>query len=136
MVSIEVVRGVATASFLSSGLRRRNPTPRPHQKQDLSGALALTSHRPPPSFVPHSDVLVHVHAVGLEGLDRQIVVDKLSASEAGGKGATGFVPGRGVLGRVVECGLEVSNPLKKGEWVIGLLDVKKVRCHRNCPLDV
>ncbi|KAH9007136.1 hypothetical protein EDB86DRAFT_3114879 [Lactarius hatsudake] len=61
---------------------------------------------PPPSFVPNSHVLVQVHAVG--------------------KGATGFVPGRGVLGRVVECGLEVSSDiLRKGEWVIGLLDAKK-----------
>jgi hypothetical protein len=128
MVSIEVVRGVASASFLPSSFRRRDSAPRPHQKHDLSGALALTSHRPPPSFVPNSDVLVHVHAVGLEGLDRQIILDKLAASEAGGKRATGFVPGRGFLGRVLECGLEVSrNTLKKGEWVIGLLDAKKVR---------
>ncbi|KAH9077493.1 hypothetical protein EDB83DRAFT_2350325 [Lactarius deliciosus] len=93
MVSIEVVRGAASASFLRTGLRRRSSGPRMPKKRDLTGALALTSHRPPPS----------VHA-----------------------GATGFVPGRGVLGRVVECGLEVSSDiLRKGEWVIGLLDAKK-----------
>jgi hypothetical protein len=126
MVSIEVVRGVATASFLRAGLRRRNSSPRHPKKKDLAGALALTSHRPPPSFVPNSHVLVQVHAVGLEGLDRQIVSDRL------GKGATGFVPGRGVLGRVVECGLDVSSDiLRRGEWVIGLLDAKKVRRHRR-----
>ncbi|KAI0002942.1 hypothetical protein BJV74DRAFT_561296 [Russula compacta] len=131
MVSIEVVRGAASVSFLSSGFRMRSSAPRPHKKHDLAGSLALTSHRPPPSFVRNSDVLVQVHAVGLEVLDRQIVTDKLAASHAGGKGATGFVPGRGILGRVVECGLEVSSDtLKKGEWVIGLLDAKKVRCHR------
>ena len=130
MVSVEVVRGAASKSFLSSGFRKRNSSP-PHKKHDLAGAIALSSHRPPPSFVPNSDVLVQVHAIGLEGLDRQIVIDKLAVSDAGGKGATSFVPGRGVLGRVVECGLEVSSDtLKKGEWVIGLLDVKKVRCHR------
>jgi NADPH:quinone reductase-like Zn-dependent oxidoreductase len=133
MVSIEVVRGAAS-SFLSSGFRKRNSASPPHRKDDLAGAIALSSHRPPPSFVPNSDVLVQVHAVGLEGLDRQILTDRLAASDAGGKGATSFVPGRGILGRVVECGSEVSSDtLKRGEWVIGLLDVKKVRCHRVCP---
>jgi hypothetical protein len=137
MVSIEVVRGAASVSFLSSGFRKRNSASPPHKKHDLTGAIALSSHRPPPSFVPNSDVLVQVHAVGLEGLDRQIVTDRVAASDAGGKGATSFVPGRGVLGRVVECGLEVSSDtLKKGEWVIGLLDAKKVRCHRMCLPDV
>ncbi|KAH9062033.1 hypothetical protein EDB87DRAFT_1608969 [Lactarius vividus] len=126
MVSIEVVRGAASGSFLRTGLRRRTSGPRMPKKHDLAGALALTSHRPPPSFVPNSHVLVQVHAVGLEGLDRQIISDKLGANLTIGKGATGFVPGRGVLGRVVECGLEVSSDiLRKGEWVIGLLDAKK-----------
>jgi hypothetical protein len=126
MVSIEVVRGASSATFFRASFRSRNSGPRSAKKHDLAGALALTSHRPPPSFVPNSHVLVQVHAVGLEGLDRQIVSDRL------GKGATGFVPGRGVLGRVVECGLEVSTDiLRKGEWVIGLLDAKKVRLHRN-----
>lgn len=133
MVSVEVVRGAASASFLSSGFRKRNSASPPHKKHDLAGAIALSSHRPPPSFVSNSDVLVQVHAVGLEGLDRQIVIDRLAVSDAGGKDATSFVPGRGLLGRVVECGLEVSSDtLKKGEWVIGLLDAKKVRCHRVC----
>jgi hypothetical protein len=126
MVSIEVVRGASSATFFRAGFRSRNSGPRSAKKHDLAGALALTSHRPPPSFVPNSHVLVQVHAVGLEGLDRQIVSDRL------GKGATDFVPGRGVLGRVVECGLEVSTDiLRKGEWVIGLLDAKKVRLHRK-----
>jgi hypothetical protein len=130
MVSVEVVRGAASVSMVS--WKRNSASPR-NKKHDLAGAIALSSHRPPPSFVPNSDVLVQVHAIGLEGLDRQIVIDKLAVSDAGGKGATSFVPGRGVLGRVVECGLEVSSDtLKKGEWVIGLLDVKKVRCHRVC----
>jgi hypothetical protein len=128
MVSVEVVRGAASASLVSWKRHLASP---PKKKHDLAGAIALSSHRPPPSFVPNSDVLVQVHAIGLEGLDRQIVIDKLAVSDAGGKGATSFVPGRGVLGRVVECGLEVSSDiLKKGEWVIGLLDAKKVRCHR------
>jgi hypothetical protein len=130
MVSIEVVRGAASSAPFS-GFRKRSSAPRTKKKHDLTGAIALSSHRPPPSFVPNSAVLVQVHAVGLEGLDKQILMDKLAVSDAGGKGATTFVPGRGILGRAVECGLEVSSEtLRKGEWVIGLLDAKKVRSHK------
>ncbi|KAF8271734.1 hypothetical protein EI94DRAFT_1796846 [Lactarius quietus] len=90
-------------NFFRAGFRSRNSGPRSLKKHDLAGALALTSHRPPPSFVPNSHVLVQTR-----------------------EGCNYFVPGRGVLGRVVECGLEVSSDiLKKGEWVIGLLDAKK-----------
>ncbi|KAK7051312.1 hypothetical protein VNI00_004812 [Paramarasmius palmivorus] len=38
----------------------------------------------------------------------------------------GFIPGRSFVGRVLECGFEVSDDVvRKGEWVVGLLDVKK-----------
>ncbi len=40
----------------------------------------------------------------------------------------GFVPGRSFVGRVLESGWEVKEEVaKKGDWVIGLLDVRKVR---------
>jgi len=40
----------------------------------------------------------------------------------------GHVPGRSFVGRVVECGWEVRDEVvRKGDWVAGLLDVKKVR---------
>lgn len=91
-----------------------------------ASALALTSHLSPPSYCPESHVLIQVYAVALEGLDAQIVAEKV-ADGAEGR-ATGFVPGRGVVGRVVECGWEVRGEVaKKGEWVVGLLDVRKVR---------
>jgi hypothetical protein len=39
----------------------------------------------------------------------------------------GYIPGRSFVGRVLECGWEVGEELgKRGEWVAGLLDVKKV----------
>lgn len=39
----------------------------------------------------------------------------------------GHVPGRSFVGRVVECGWEVRDEVvRKGDWVAGLLDVKKV----------
>jgi len=39
----------------------------------------------------------------------------------------GYIPGRSFVGRVLECGWEVRDEVvRKGEWVIGLLDVRKV----------
>ncbi|KAF9071898.1 hypothetical protein BDP27DRAFT_1446094 [Rhodocollybia butyracea] len=38
----------------------------------------------------------------------------------------GYIPGRSFVGRVLECGWDVKDEIaKKGEWVVGLLDVKK-----------
>ncbi|KAJ7067885.1 hypothetical protein C8F01DRAFT_1116108 [Mycena amicta] len=38
----------------------------------------------------------------------------------------GFIPGRSFVGRVMECGWEVRDEAaRRGEWVIGLLDVRK-----------
>ncbi|TFK43073.1 hypothetical protein BDQ12DRAFT_674342 [Crucibulum laeve] len=38
----------------------------------------------------------------------------------------GYIPGRSFVGRVLECGWEVKEEIvRKGEWVVGLLDVRK-----------
>ncbi|KAJ4472029.1 hypothetical protein J3R30DRAFT_1020235 [Lentinula aciculospora] len=38
----------------------------------------------------------------------------------------GYIPGRSFVGRVLECGWDVSEDVtRKGEWVVGLLDVRK-----------
>ncbi|KAF5361573.1 hypothetical protein D9757_011544 [Collybiopsis confluens] len=38
----------------------------------------------------------------------------------------GHIPGRSFVGRVLECGWDVKEEVvRKGEWVVGLLDVKK-----------
>ncbi|KAF7301300.1 hypothetical protein MIND_00695000 [Mycena indigotica] len=38
----------------------------------------------------------------------------------------GFIPGRSFVGRVMECGWEVRDEIaRRGEWVIGSLDVRK-----------
>ncbi|OSX60569.1 hypothetical protein POSPLADRAFT_1047980 [Postia placenta MAD-698-R-SB12] len=97
----------------------------------LRGALPLpvvfTAHVPPPAFVPGSHVLVQVFAVGVDALDSLVVQEK--AERRGGAGAgkrRGFVPGRSFVGRAVECGFEVSRDVcRKGDWVLGLLDVRK-----------
>ncbi|EED84416.1 predicted protein [Postia placenta Mad-698-R] len=97
----------------------------------LRGALPLpvvfTAHVPPPAFVPGSHVLVQVFAVGVDALDSLVVQEQ--AERRGGAGAgkrRGFVPGRSFVGRAVECGFEVSRDVcRKGDWVLGLLDVRK-----------
>ena len=39
----------------------------------------------------------------------------------------GYIPGRSFVGRVLECGWDVRDEIvRKGEWVVGLLDVRKV----------
>lgn len=51
-------------------------------------------------------------------------------SEGGGSVSepqVGYIPGRSFVGRVLECGWEVKDEVvKRGEWVVGLLDIKKV----------
>ncbi|KZV75112.1 hypothetical protein PENSPDRAFT_647389 [Peniophora sp. CONT] len=126
MASVEVVRGVAsTSAFRTIGrrlsIRSSSSSSTSRHKSGVGGStisaeLALTSHRSPPTFVPSGCVLVQVHAVALEGLDLRL------AREEG----AGFVPGRAVVGRVVEAGVDVPREEgRRGEWVIGLADPKK-----------
>ena len=43
------------------------------------------------------------------------------------RAGVGFIPGRSFVGRVLECGWDVRDEeARKGEWVVGLLDIKKV----------
>ncbi|KAI0346976.1 hypothetical protein BDW22DRAFT_1351308 [Trametopsis cervina] len=141
MATVEVTRGVAEQNGGNDGRKKRrhfsfnlslkivgmgkkgkgSSTPA-HLLDSLPLPVAFLSHVPPPSHVPSSHVLVQVFAVGLDALDSLLVQDKMGN---GGKGA-GYIPGRSIVGRVIECGWEVKNDVcKRGEWVIGLLDVRK-----------
>lgn len=152
MASIEVVRGVAEtlpggkgsllrrtstkskrsswlfagaggATSVSSDLSKLGNGGVGSGSEGLAGALGLTSHLKPPSHCPSSHVIIQVHAVSLDGLDAQLVAEKVKGSSG-----AGFVPGRSVMGRVVEVGWEVKEEIvKRGEWVVGLVDPKKVR---------
>ncbi|KAF5363778.1 hypothetical protein D9756_000884 [Leucocoprinus leucothites] len=57
--------------------------------------------------------------------------EKLEKHASPSAGATalpviGYIPGRSFVGRVVECGWEVRDEVvRKGDWVAGLLDIKK-----------
>lgn len=150
MATVEVVHGLGSQS--SKGLlgmfsRRRTVS----SKSMTDGGLAFTSYRKPPDYIPGNSVLVQVWAAGVDetdsrllgtasgasGLDRRTslirsasVRSRRSVSEhSDGKDSipkVGFIPGRSFVGRVLECGWDVGDDIvKKGDWVIGLLDMKK-----------
>ncbi|KAI8984976.1 hypothetical protein BD414DRAFT_529595 [Trametes punicea] len=114
--------------------RRESATP-VHLQGSLPLPVAFTAHVSPPTYVPESHVLVQVHAVGLDTLDSLIVHEKsgmnggagMGVGKGIGGGKAGFIPGRSFVGKVVECGWAVSPEVcKRGEWVVGLLDVRKL----------
>jgi NADPH:quinone reductase-like Zn-dependent oxidoreductase len=113
--------------------------------------LAFTSWRKPPGYVGANGVLVQIWAVGVDAVDQVLVKGAAPSSSFSGltspstsslsggkknarkkdgestkKADVGFIPGRSFVGRVLECGWEVGEEvMKKNDWVIGLLDVKK-----------
>jgi NADPH:quinone reductase-like Zn-dependent oxidoreductase len=89
-------------------------------------ALGFTSHVPPPTHVPANSVLVRVAAVGLDGVDARLTAER-AGSVGGAQPSVGWIPGRSFVGRAVEIGSSVREGwIKKGEWVVGLMDVHKV----------
>jgi hypothetical protein len=134
MATIEIVKGAAEAGGRSGGLTRslsqrlstrlksrtksgRTPS---HLAREMPTPLGFCSRISPPTHVPPHHVLVQVWAVGLDSRDAAIVLkDKQSTP--------GFIPGRSFVGRAIEIGWEVrGDTVRKGEWVVGLTEVKKV----------
>lgn len=112
------VKGLGKVKW--KGKEGRTPT---HLLDTLPLPLEFTSHVPPPSYTPSEYVLLQVFAVAVDGLDSLLVYEKAGSD---GKGA-GFIPGRSVVGKVIEIGWEVKEDVcRKGEWVIALLDISKV----------
>ncbi|RXW23602.1 hypothetical protein EST38_g2271 [Candolleomyces aberdarensis] len=57
-----------------------------------------------------------------KGKDKQLPMPPVSQPDVG------YIPGRSFVGRVLEVGWDVKDEaIRKGEWVTGLLDVRKVR---------
>jgi hypothetical protein len=104
---------------LKGGSKDLSETPSHLKNEDSS--VGLSSSMPTPSKVQANQVLVQVFCVALEGLDILLTREKAKTVDG-----YGFVPGRGFSGKVVEVGYEVMN-LRRGDWVMGLLDVSKVR---------
>lgn len=134
MATIEIVKGSAEAGGRSGGLTRslsqklstrfgsrgRSGRAPSHLTREMLTPLGFCSRISPPTHVPPHHVLVQVWAVGLDSRDAAIVLkDKQSTP--------GFIPGRSFVGRAIEVGWEVRGDIvRKGEWVVGLTDVKKV----------
>lgn len=127
--SLKALGSVVVGKARGKG-KHKEETPA-HLLDALPLPVAFTAHIPPPSYVPSSYVLLQVFAVGLDALDSLLVQEKITsgvgAGTGKGKNSSGYIPGRSLVGRVIECGWDVKGDVcKKGEWVIGLLDVKKV----------
>lgn len=139
MATVEVVKGIAAGKNENKWrifpfVRKAKATPKidPTIKNPGKSPLGFTSWRSPPKKVNGTGVMVQVWAIGVDGMDVYLVSPpKLSEGVKGEPmtdPAVGFVPGRSFAGRVVECGWEVNEAdIKKGEWVVGLLEVQKVR---------
>ncbi|TFK56256.1 hypothetical protein OE88DRAFT_1652920 [Heliocybe sulcata] len=131
MATVEVVKGVAGALSKKRNIFKRGNSKdegsfRAHVPESET-PLALTSHLPPPSYVPSNCVLVQVWAAGLDSVDDRLVREVVS-DVGGGKGgkAVGYVPGRSLVGRAVEVGSSVrEDTCRRSDWVVGMLDVRK-----------
>lgn len=135
MASVEVVRGLGEKGSFSLGrswFRRKSKTRLASSSSislALSSALAFTHHREPPSNVGDNDVLIQVWAVGVDDVDRRLVCPMPSAPgmAPSSEPSVGWVPGRSVVGRVVEVGARVKDDVcRRGDWVAGLLDIRQV----------
>lgn len=126
----------------------KNPRSNGNASQGEPSPLAFTAYRSPPVYVGGNEVLVQVWAVGLDGTDARLLGVPLpcrmdsTPSGYGMKGSenneghkvrsppVGYIPGRSFLGRVLEVGWEVRDEVaKRGDWVMGLTSVQKVRLH-------
>ena len=95
-----------------------------HLKGGVPNPISFSNITPPPTKVQSHQVLVQVWCVALEGLDVLLTLDRAKTPDG-----YGFIPGRGFLGKAMECGGSVSS-VKRGDWVMGVLDTGKVRCER------
>jgi hypothetical protein len=136
-----VRRKVLPMSFTMPSFMGKSPSRKGKEKAVDESPLTFTSWRKPPGYVGATGVLVQVWAVAVDGVDHTLVRGAWPSpplpnsrikggskdGESTKKADVGFVPGRSFVGRVLECGWEVREDImKKGDWVVGLLDVKKV----------
>jgi hypothetical protein len=135
-------RKTLTRSFAVPNFLRSSGSFKGKGKGIDKSPLAFTSWRKPPGYVGASGVLVQTWAVAVDNIDYVLVKGappSLSSSspqkrraakkegESTRRAEVGFIPGRSFVGRVLECGWEVGEEtIKKNDWVVGLLDVKKV----------
>lgn len=136
-----VRRKVLPMSFTMPSFMGKSPSRKGKEKAVDESPLSFTSWRKPPGYVGATGVLVQVWAVAVDGVDHTLVRGAWPSpllpgsrikggskdGESTKKAGVGFIPGRSFVGRVLECGWEVREDImKKGDWVVGLLEVKKV----------
>lgn len=117
-------RRVSLPQILKTGGGSRSFDLPEHLKGRVPNPVSFSNITPPPTKVQSHQVLVQVWCVALEGLDVLLTWDRAKTPDG-----YGFIPGRGFLGKAMECGNSVSN-IRRGDWVMGVLDVGKVRCGR------
>lgn len=106
---------------LHSAFDHHNATPA-HLRDQLPPLVEFSSHAKPPQGgkTGKNQVLVQVYAVAVDQLDVRAVDEK-------GKGDVGkYVPGRSFVGRALVVGTD-EKEVVRGDVVIGLLDIRKVR---------
>lgn len=106
---------------LHSTFDHHNATPA-HLRDQLPPLVQFSSHTKPPQEgkTGKNQVLVQVYAVAVDQLDVRAVDEK-------GKGDVGkYVPGRSFVGRALVVGTD-EKEVVRGDVVIGLLDIRKVR---------
>lgn len=118
-------RKMSLPHILMPGSGRRSFDLPEHLKGGVPNPVSFSNITPPPTKVQSHQVLVQVWCVALEGLDILLTRDRAKTPDG-----YGFVPGRGFLGKAMECGSSVSS-IRRGDWVMGVLDVGKVRYKRS-----
>jgi hypothetical protein len=151
-------RKILSKSFMMPSFFRGSPSLKGKEKAVDESPLGFTSWRKPPGYVGANGVVVQMWAVAVDAVDQVLVKGAAPPSSSSGsiyppslspgqkksgkkdgestkKAGVGFIPGRSFVGRVLECGWEVGEEIiKKNDWVIGMLDVKKVAFVHLLPL--
>ncbi|KAJ7020797.1 hypothetical protein C8F04DRAFT_1316589 [Mycena alexandri] len=116
-------------------LRPQHLFPAP-QFPNASAPLSAAKYRPLAQTTMASvEVYIQVCAVGLDVVDIRLLgghASDVSPINNDKEASHGFLPGRSFVGRVLERGREVRDEVvRRGEWVVGLLDI-----HKGCPFSL
>ena len=117
-------RSASSATYKSKKEQVQAPPPVPPQPHKRSNSFSLKRNNTATSFGSNSEV----PRPGLSRSSSQKKAKPPPKKKKQPKASVGYIPGRSFVGRVLECGWDVPDEtVKKGEWVVGLLDVRKVR---------
>ena len=105
---------------------RRATTSITTEQQKLSRAFSLKRNNNVQSSPSQAQQPPQHHTLTKSSSQKQAQRHKM-LQKATHRADVGYIPGRSFVGRVLECGWDVRDEeVRKGEWVVGLLDIKKV----------